>query len=122
MAPKLSKTKGDAKGKGEASTSSTIVETPLSLVSRRFAKEFEEKHKHRLVVKQYVWKLSVVGGLDIPVMADIVTYQKIDYFLQLAQDYKEYLICVFYSGLHVMDGSCFKFTIGNVIYEFTDAL
>ena len=27
-----------------------------------------------------------------------------------------------YSGLHAKDGSRFKFTIGNVIYEFTNEL
>lgn len=122
MAHKLSKTKGDAKGKSKANTSSATVETWLSLVFRRCDEEFEEKHKHRLVVKQYVWKESMVGGLDIPVVADIVAHQQIDYFLQLAQDYNEDLVRVFYSGLHARNGSFFKFTIGNVAYEFTDEL
>lgn len=62
MAPKLSKTKGDSKGKGKASTSSTTLETPFSLVSIMCGKEFEEKHQHRLVVKQYVWKAIVATG------------------------------------------------------------
>lgn len=84
MAHKLSKTKGDGKGKGKAHISSTAVKTPLYLVSRRYAEEFEEKHKHRLVVKQYVWKAGVVCGLDIPIVVDIVAHQQIDYFLQLA--------------------------------------
>lgn len=122
MAPKLSKTKGDAKDKIKAISSSTIVETPLSLVSIRCNGEFEENHKDRLVVKQYVWKASVVVGLDLHVVADLVAHQQIDYFLQLAQDYNEDLIRVFYFGLHAREGSCFKFTIGNVVYEFTDEL
>lgn len=42
--------------------------------------------------------------------------------MQLAQDYNEDLIRVFYSGLHVREGPCFKFTIGNVVYEFTNEL
>lgn len=105
MAPKLSKTKGDAKDKGKASTSSSTMETPLSLVSNRYVGEFEDKHKHRLVVKQYVWKESMVGGLDISEVASIVAHQQIDYFLQLAQYYNEDLIHVFYSGLHAKKGS-----------------
>lgn len=81
MAPKLSKTKGDSKGKGKASTSFTIVEITLSLVSTKFVKEFEEKHQHRLGVKQYVWKPIVVGCLDIPEVVSLVADQQIDYFL-----------------------------------------
>lgn len=73
-------------------------------------------------MKQYVWKESVVGGLDIPKVASIVSHQQIDYFLQLAQDHNEYLIRVFYFRLHAKKGSFFKFTIGNVVYEFTDDL
>lgn len=41
----------------------------------------------------------------------IWSHKKIDYFLQLAQDYNEDLIRGFYFGLHDKDGSCFKFTI-----------
>lgn len=107
MTHKLSKTKGDAKGKSKVSSSSATVETPISLVSRRCAAEFEEKHKYRLVVKQYVWKASVVVGLDLLVLVDLVAHKHIDYFLQLAQDYDEDLINVFYSGLHAREGSCF---------------
>lgn len=51
MAPKLAKTKADSKGKGNASSSSTAIETPFWLVSHRCIEEFEEKHKDRLVVK-----------------------------------------------------------------------
>lgn len=61
MAPKLARTKGDSKGKGKATISSTVLETPFSLDSTRHVEEFEEKHKHQLVVKHYVWKPIVVG-------------------------------------------------------------
>lgn len=61
MAFKISKAKGDSKGKGKVSTSSTVFETLSSLVSTKYVKEFEEKHQHRLVVKQYVWKAIVLG-------------------------------------------------------------
>lgn len=94
MGPKLSKTKGDAKGKGKASTSFATMETPISLVSNRYAEEFEAKHKHRFMVKQYVWKASVVGSLDIPEVASIIAHHQIDYFLQLAQDYLGILLRV----------------------------
>lgn len=40
MAPKIAKTKIDAKGKGKASSSSTAIETSFLLVSRRCIKEF----------------------------------------------------------------------------------
>lgn len=122
MASKLSETKGDAKGKGKANTSSATMETPFSLVFTRYPKELEEKHQYRLVVKKYVCKENVVSGLDIPEVASFVSYQHIDYFLQISQDYNEDLIYVFYSGLHAMKGSCFKFTIGKIVYEFTNEL
>lgn len=57
--------------------------------------------------------------LVIPKLASLIAHQQIDYFLQLAQDYNEDLICVLYFELHDMRGSCFQFTIGNIVYEFT---
>lgn len=66
-----------------------------------------------------MWKAKFVAQLALPSVAELVSHQKIDYSLQLAKDYNEDLIRVFYSGLHAKDGSSFKFTIGNVIYEFT---
>lgn len=122
MAHKLSKTKGDAKGKSKARSSSTTVENPFSLVSRRCSKEFQEKHRGRLVVKQYVWKASTIAHLDLPVVVGLVGHQKIDYFLQLARYYNEDLTHVFYSGQHDQNSSCFKVTIGDVVYEFTNEL
>lgn len=73
-------------------------------------------------MKQYAWKASVVAGLDISIVADLVAHQQIGYFLQLAQDYNEGLIRVFYSGLHARKVFCIKFTIGNFVYEFNDEL
>lgn len=47
----------------------------------------------------------------------------VDWLFSVAtQDYNKDLIHVFYSGLHAREGSCFKFTIGNVVYEFTNEL
>lgn len=78
MASKLSTTKGDAKDKGKASSSSSYIKTIFSLVSRRCSREFEEKHNYRLVVKQYVWKVSTVAQLSLSVVADLVAHQKIE--------------------------------------------
>lgn len=64
----------------------------------------------------------MVGCLDILEVVSLVAHQQIDYFLQLAQDYNEDLIRIFYFGLHDRRGSCFKFTIGNTVYESTDEL
>lgn len=122
MAPKIAKTKNDVKGNGKASSSSTVIETPFSLVSRRCIKEFEEKHKDSSLSNKYVWKATEVAKFALPEVVDFVSHQKIDYFLQLSQDYNEDLIRVFYSILYEKDGSCFEFTIGNVFYEFTDDL
>ena len=47
-----------------------------------------------------MWERVIVGCLDIPDVVTLVEHQQINYFLQLAQDYNEDLICVFYSGLH----------------------
>lgn len=41
MPPKISKTKGDAKGKGNVGKSSTTIENPLSLVSSEYVDAFE---------------------------------------------------------------------------------
>lgn len=71
---------------------------------------------------QYVWKDTEAAKLALPEVVDFVSHQKINYFLQLSQDYNEDLIRVFYSGLHDKDDSYFKFNIGNVVYEFTDDL
>lgn len=84
MAHKIVKTKTDSKGKSMASSSSTAIETPFSLVSRRCIKEFEEKHKDRLVLKQYVWISIEVAKLALPEVVNFVSHQKIDYFLQLS--------------------------------------
>lgn len=73
-------------------------------------------------MKQYVWKSIGVGCLDIPEVASHIAHQQIDYFLKLAQDYNEDLIRVFYYRLHDMRGPCFKFTIGNIVYELKDDL
>lgn len=122
MDPKIAKTKTNAKGKGKDISSSKVIQTPFPLVYRRCIKEFEKKHKDRLVVKQYVWKATEVAKLALLEVVNFVSHQKIDYFFQLSQDYNEDLIRVFYSGLYDKDGSYFKFTIGNVVYEFTDDL
>lgn len=122
MAPKLVRTKGDSKGKGKASTSSTVPETPFSLVSSMCVKEFEGENKHHLVVKKYVWKLVMDGCLDIPYVVSLVEHQQINYFLKLSHNYNEDLIRVFNYWLHNRRGSSFKFTIGNTVYEFTDDL
>lgn len=71
-------------------------------------------------MKQYVWKPVVVGCLDIRDVVSLVEHQQIDYFLKLSHEYIEDLIRVFYSGLHDRHGSSFKFTICNIVYEFTD--
>lgn len=81
------------------------------MVSSRCAREFEEKHNDSLVVKQYVWKVSTVAQLSLSVVADLV-----------AQYYNEDLIHVLYFGSYDKEGSCFKFTIGNKVYEFTNEL
>ena len=67
-------------------------------------------------------KQIIVGCLDIPGVAKPVEHQQIDYFLQLAQNYNEDLIRVFYSGVHEKQGSCFRFSIGNKVYQFTNDL
>lgn len=64
----------------------------------------------------------MVGCLDIPEVISLVMHQQIDYFIQLVHNYNEDLIGVFYSRLHDKWGSCFKFAIGNIVYEFTDDL
>lgn len=84
MPPKISKTKDDAKGKGKVGKSSTTIENPFSLVSSEYVDAFEEKHKSRLVVKLYVWKANVIADLNLPKVTDLVAFQKVDYFLQLA--------------------------------------
>lgn len=71
-------------------------------------------------MKQHVWKPVVAGCLDIPDVVRLVEHQQINYFLKLSQDYNEYLIRVFYSGLHDRCGSSFTFTIGNKVYNFID--
>lgn len=73
-------------------------------------------------MKQYVWKLIIVGCLDIPDVMSLVEHQKINYFLKLSHYYSEDLIRVFYYGLYDRRCSSFKFTIGNIVYEFTDDL
>lgn len=73
-------------------------------------------------MKQYFWKPITVGCLDIPNVVKLVEHQHIDYFLQLNQDYNEDLIRVFYSGLHDMQCSIFKFSIGNKVYQFINDL
>lgn len=99
MASKISKSKNNAKGKGKATTSTDAVDNPFSLVSKWYAKDFESKHHNCLVVKQLMWKQVTIGCLDIPDVVKLVEHQQIDYFLQLAQDYNEDLIHVFYLGL-----------------------
>lgn len=84
--------------------------------------ELEEKHQNRLVMKQHVWKPVFAGSLDILEVIRILEHQQINYFLKISQDYNEYLIRVFYSGLHDRRDSTFKFTIGNTVYDFIDAL
>lgn len=69
-------------------------------------------------MKLYVWKASVIADLNLPKVTDLIAFQKVDYFLQLAQNYNEDLIRIFYSGLHGRKGPYFKFTIGNVVYQF----
>lgn len=69
-----------------------------------------------------MWKATEVAKLALSEVVAFVSYQKIVYFLQLSQENNEDLIRVFYSGLHDKDGSCFKFIIGNVVYEFIDDL
>lgn len=69
-----------------------------------------------------MWKAKFVAQVALPIVTELVFHHKIDYFLQLTQDYNEDLIRVFYSGMRAKDGSRFKFTIGNMIYEFTNEL
>lgn len=63
-----------------------------------------------------------MGCLDILDAVKLVEHQQIDYFLQLAQDYNEDIICVSYSGIHEEQGSCFKFSIGTKVYQLTNDL
>lgn len=88
MVPKLSKTNGDSKGKGKATTSFIVSETPFSLVSTRCVEEFEQKHQHRLVV----------SCLGIPNVVSLVAHQQIDYFLKLSHEYNDNLICVLFGA------------------------
>lgn len=122
MASKIFKSNSDAKGKSKATTSTTAAENPFTLVSNKYVKDFELKHQSHLVVKQFMWKQVLVGYWDIPGVIKLVEQQQIDYFLKLAQDYNEDLILVFYSSLHEEQGSCFKFSIGNKVYQFTNDL
>ncbi|CAI8605806.1 unnamed protein product [Vicia faba] len=73
-------------------------------------------------MKRHVWKPVISSTLDILDVVSLVEHQQINYFLKLSHDYNEDLICVFYSMLHDTRGSTFKFTIGNTIYDFIDAL
>ena len=86
MASKISKSKSDAKGKSKATIPTTAAENPFTLVSKKYAKDFELKHQTRLVVKQFIWKQVTVSFLDIPDVVKLVEHQQINYFLQLAQD------------------------------------
>lgn len=109
MASKLSKSKSNSKGSNKAITSTITAKNPFTLASKKYAKYFELKYQTRLIVKQFMWKSVTVGCLDIPDVVKLVEHQQMDYFLQLAQDYNEDIICVFYSGLHEMQGSYFSF-------------
>lgn len=82
MASKISKSKSNAKGKSKATTSITAAETPFTLVSKKYAKDFELKHQNCLVVKQFMWKQVILGCFDIPDVVKLVEHQQIDYFLQ----------------------------------------
>lgn len=94
MTSNIFKSKSDVKSK--VTTSTIAVENPFTLVSKKYAKDFELKYQSRLVVKQYMWKQVTIGSLDTPNIVNLVEHQQIDYFLQLAQDYNEDLIRVFY--------------------------
>lgn len=122
MTSKLSKCKSNAKGKNKATTSTIAAGNLFTLVSKKYANDFELKHQTCLIVKQFMWKPVTVGCLDIPDVVKLVDHQQIDHFLQLSQDYNEDLIRLFYSGIHEMQGSCFSFSIGNKVYQFTNDL
>lgn len=78
--------KGDAKGKRQDGSSSNTHVTPFFLVDDKTFAFFEEKCMWRLVVKQHVYKPSVVDGLHLPKVVNHVTHQGINYSLQLSQE------------------------------------
>ncbi|CAI8607659.1 unnamed protein product [Vicia faba] len=100
MASRVAKNKSHVKGKGKAGSFSNVSETAFCLVKEDDLEVFEEKCQHRLVVKQHVYKANVVEELNFPNIVSHVEHQKINYFLQLSQDYNEDIIRVFCVGLH----------------------
>lgn len=58
--------KSNAKGKNKDITFTIAAEKLFTLVSKKYAKDFELKHQTYHVVKQFIWKLITVGCLDIP--------------------------------------------------------
>ena len=75
MALKIYKSKSDAKGKSMATSSTTAAENPFTLVSKKYAKDFELNHQTCLVVKQFMWKQVIVGCLIILDVVKLVEHQ-----------------------------------------------
>ena len=54
------------------------------------------------------------------VLLSLLSINKLTISYNLLKIYNEDLIHVFYLGLHEKQGSCFSFSIGNKVYQFTN--